>query len=143
MSQESRRRFLETAGMAHPHPELVKAGLFVSHEPFFYALDKLQVKYEMLRAHVVDGMSVTAAADTYGYSRAGFYVIWSGFDDRGMAGLIDERPGRRGPLKISPDIARFVQDAESALSGAALSELIEQRFGIKLHRRTVERLRQR
>ena len=143
MSQESRRRFLEGAGMAHPHPELVKAGLFVSQEPFFYPLDKLQVKYEMLRAHVVDGMSVSAAAATYGYSRAGFYLIWSGFEDRGMAGLIDARPGRRGPLKISPDIAQFVHDADPALSGAALSELIEQRFGIKLHRRTLERLRQR
>jgi transposase len=143
MSQDSRRRFLEAGGMLHPHPEAVTAGLFVSREPFFFALDKLQVKYEMLRSHVVDGLGVSAAADAHGYSRAGFYLIWSAFDDRGMAGLIDERPGRRGPVKISSDIAEFIAEADPALSGAALSGLIEDRFGVKLHRRTVERVRRR
>ena len=41
----------------NPHPEKVKAPLFASHA-FFDPEDKAQVKYEMLRAHVVDGVSV-------------------------------------------------------------------------------------
>jgi transposase len=102
-----------------------------------------QVKYEMLRSHVVDGVSVTAAAGAHGYSRAGFYLIWTAFEDRGMTGLLDERPGRRGPVKISSEIAQFVAEADPTLSGAALSPLIEERFEVKLHRRTVERLRRR
>lgn len=129
--------------MAHAHPESVTAGLFVSREPFFFALDKQQVKYEMLRAHVVDGLSVSAAAAAHGYSRAGFYLIHSAFDDRGMAGLVDEKPGRRGPLKISSDIAEFIDGADPALSGAAVAEAVADRFGVILHRRTIERLRRR
>jgi transposase len=143
MSQESRRRFLEAGGMVNPHPETVTAGLFASREPFFFALDKLQVKYEMLRAHVVDGVGVSAAATAHGYSRAGFYLIHSAFEDRGMAGLVDDKPGRRGPLKISPDIAEFIDGSDPTLSGAAVSVLVEERFGVRLHRRTIERIRRR
>jgi transposase len=121
----------------------VTAPLFVGREPFFFSLDKLQVKYEMLRAHVVDGVSVAAAADTHGYSRAGFYLVRGAFEDRGMAGLIDERPGRRGPVKVSEEIAAFIASADRSLSGAQLAGLIEDRFGVSLHRRTVERLRSR
>ena len=129
--------------MAHTHPESVTAGLFASREPFFFALDKQQVKYEMLRAHIVDGLSVSAAAASHGYSRAGFYLIHSAFDDRGMAGLVDEKPGRRGPLKITSDIAEFIDGADPSLSGAALAEAVADRFGVILHRRTIERLRRR
>jgi len=143
MSQQTRRRFLEAEGMVHPHPETVTAPLFVEHEPFFFALDKLQVKYEMLRSHVVDGLGVSAAAHAHGYSRAGFYLIWRAFEDRGMAGLIDERPGRRGPIKVSEDIAAFIAAANPSLSGAQLAAAIDDRFGVSLHRRTVERLRRR
>jgi transposase len=143
VSQESRRRFLEAAGMAHARPESVTAALFASREPFFFALDKQQVKYEMLRAHIVDGLGVSAAADAHGYSRAGFYLIHSAFTDRGMASLVDERPGRRGPLKISDDIAEFIDRSDPSLSGAVLAELIADRFGVRLHRRTIERVRPR
>lgn len=143
MSQESRRRFLEAEGMTHPRPESVTAELFVSREPFFFALDKQQVKYEMLRAHIVDGLGVSAAAAAYGYSRAGFYLIHSAFADRGMASLIDDKPGRRGPLKISDDIAEFIDRADPGLSGAALADQVADRFGVRLHRRTIERVRRR
>jgi len=49
--------------------------LFQAADPFFYALDKVQVKYEMLRAHFCDGDTVTAAARSHGYSRAEFYLV--------------------------------------------------------------------
>ena len=129
--------------MVHPHPEAVTAAVFNRHEAFFFAADKLQVKYEMLRSHVVDGLGVSAAAAAHGYSRAGFYLIWTAFEDRGMAGLIDERPGRRGPLKISEEIASFIAGSDPVLSGAELARQIEDRFGVSLHRRTVERVRRR
>lgn len=62
MSTTTRRRILEQAGLVHPRPEAVSAALFDGRESFFLALDKVQVKYEMLRAHVIDGLSATAAA---------------------------------------------------------------------------------
>ena len=61
MSEASRVRALTEAGLVHPHPEAVIAPLFAGGG-FFLALDKVQVKYEMLRSHLVDGISVTDAA---------------------------------------------------------------------------------
>ncbi len=143
MSQATRRTALESGGLVHPNPEAVRAALFGSGNSFFFALDKVQVKYEMLRSRVVDGLSVTAAAAVHGYSRAGFYLVDAGFEERGMAGLLDERPGRKGPLKLNDDISVFLRRAPLTMSGAALSKEVESRFGVSLHRRTVERARRR
>jgi transposase len=143
MGQTERRRSLQASGLVHPRPEAVRAPLFTSHEAFFFAEDKLQVKYEMLRAHVVDGMGVGAAAAAHGYSRAGFYLAWSAFEEAGMGGLIDARPGRRGPLKLYGEVAEFVRGADADLSGAQVAKLVEERFGVSLHRRTIERARAR
>ncbi len=141
MTTASRRRVLEQIGLLHPRPEAVTAPLFDGREPFFLALDKVQVKYEMLRAHIVDGLSATAAADRHGFSRAAFYLITAAFDDAGMRGLLDERRGRRGPLKLTPEVIEFVASADPTLSGAQLASEVEARFGVSLHRRTVERAR--
>jgi transposase len=141
MTQQSRQAVLEAAGLTHPSPDAVTAPLFTAGIPFFFALDKVQVKYEMLRAHVVDGVSVTAAAATHGYSRPSFYLTQASFAEQGMAGLLDERPGRRGPLKLSEEIVGYLLAAPADMSGAALARDVAQRFGVVLHRRTVERAR--
>ena len=140
LTLEQRRQALATAGLLHPHPDLVAATLFIGDNPFFLALDKVQVKYEMLRAHLVDGMTVLDAANQHGYSRAGFYLVTQAFAEEGMRGLVDDKRGRHGPLKVTPEIDAFVQSAQQ-LSGAALSEEVARRFGVELHRRTLERLR--
>jgi hypothetical protein len=48
---------------------------FRSHPEFFAAFDNAQVKYDMLRAHVVDVRSSTAAASEHRYSCASFYLV--------------------------------------------------------------------
>jgi hypothetical protein len=58
-----------------------------------------------------------------------------------MNGLLDERPGRRGPLKITPEILAFLAQVPPGVSGADLAGQIADRFGVELHRRTVERIR--
>lgn len=141
MSTSTRRRILEQAGFLHPTPQAVTAPLFTGSEPFFLAADKIQVKYEMLRAHLIDGLSATAAAEQHGYSRAAFYLIVDAFDEAGMRGLLDERRGRRGPLKLTPEVLKFINSADPTLSGAQLAAQIEHRFGLSLHRRTIERTR--
>jgi len=50
MSKESRLEALEGSGLVHPRPGEVTAELFCSGNGFFLAADKVQVKYEMLRA---------------------------------------------------------------------------------------------
>ena len=92
---------------------------------------------------VVDGLSITATAAAHGYSRAGFYLVETAFEQQGMVGLIDERPGRRGPLKLNDDIMTYLRQAPRSMSGAALAAEVETRFGVSLHRRTLERARRR
>ena len=118
------------------------APLFTSGSGFFLASDKVQVKYEMLRARLVDGLPVSEAASAHGYSRAAFYLVAAAFEQSGMAGLIDERRGRRGPVKLRPEIVDFIR-AEADGSGAQIAEEVADRFGVRLHRRTVERVRGR
>ena len=141
MSQASRLAGLERQGLVHPHPEAVTAQVFHDGGPFFLAADKVQVKYEMLRAHLVDGVSATEAAASHGYSRGGFYLVLASFTEQGMTGLLDERRGRRGPLRLTDEIVSFLRAAPREASGAALAREVEQRFGMNLHRRTVERAR--
>ena len=140
MSEASRRRALEAAGLVHPAPAAVCAPLFAAGG-FFLAADKVQVKYEMLRAHALDGISSTAAASSHGYSRAGFYLVSAAFTQAGMLGLLDERRGRRGPVKLTPAIVAYLAQAPAGVSGAELTAAVADRFGVELHRRTVERAR--
>ena len=141
MSEAERVRALTEAGLMHPSPEAVTVAVVHGIGRFFLPVDKVQVKYEMLRAHAVDGVSATASAAAHGYSRAAFYLVSAAFERAGMNGLLDERPGRRGPLKITPEILAFLAQAPPGVSGADLAGQISDRFGVELHRRTVERIR--
>ena len=142
MTNDSRRRALEAAGLVHPRPEAVTSPLFVDGDPFFFALDKVQVKYEMLRYHVVDGASVSAAARSHGYSRAEFYLVAAAFERSGMTGLLDEKRGRKGPTKLSPEVQGFL-DSLGPCSGSDASAALEAELGVRLHPRTIQRARQR
>lgn len=142
MTEASRIRALTEAGLVHPHAEGVAAPLFAGGG-FFLAVDKVQVKYEMLRAHLVDGITVTDAAAAHGYSRAGFYLVAAAFERDGMTGLLDDKRGRQGPVKLTAAIAEFLHSAPASVSGAVLAEEVAGRFGVRLHRRTVERVRRR
>jgi transposase len=133
---------LEAAGLLHPAPEAVTAAVFVEQPEFFAAFDKVQVKYEMLRAHLVEGETVTAVAAAHGYSRAAFYLVARAFEEAGMVGLLDERPGRRGPVKLSAEVLAFLKARSRERPGASGGELadeLERGLGVRLHRRTVER----
>ncbi|HUH69144.1 MAG TPA: helix-turn-helix domain-containing protein [Mycobacterium sp.] len=141
MGDTTRLRALTESGLVHPNPEGVYAPLFAGGSGFFLASDKVQVKYEMLRAHLVDDLPVSEAAAAHGYSRAAFYLVAAAFDQSGMAGLLDERRGRRGPVKLRPEIVDFIR-AEGG-SGAQIAEQVAERFGVVLHRRTIERVRGR
>jgi transposase len=97
----------------------------------------------MLRAHLLDGVSVTAAAAAAGYSRAGFYLAAAACEQAGMSGLLDDKRGRRGPVKLTAEIVEFLQAAPPARSGAQLATQVADRLGVVLHRHTVERARRR
>jgi transposase len=140
MSHQSRRQALDASGLTHPRPEAVTAGLFIGDSPFFFPLDKVQVKYEMLRAHFVDDLSVTAAAQAHGYSRAEFYLVAAAFEESGMAGLVDGRRGRKGPTKLAAEVRTFL-DGLGPCSAADAADQLEASIGVRLHPRSIQRVR--
>jgi hypothetical protein len=60
-----------------------------------------------------------------------------------MSGLLDDKRGRRGPVKLTEEVVEFLQAASQDRSGALLAAQVADRFGVVLHRRTVERARRR
>ena len=117
--------------------------LFRQHPTFFRPHDVLQVKYEMLRAHYVDARDVQAVCEAFGCSRQSFYVLRDRFRSGGLDGLQPRPPGRKGPTKCTPAVLAFLQAARTRApehSGAELAAQVQERFGIQLHRRTVERV---
>jgi transposase len=142
MSNDSRRQALEAAGLAHPRPEAVTSPLFGSGDSFFFSLDKVQVKYEMVRAHAVDGWSVTEAAGAHGYSRAEFYLVSASFEETGMTGLLEKPRGRKGPIKLTADVRSFL-DELGPCSAAEAAAAVGAALGVSLHPRSIQRARQR
>src|SRR5262249_372723 len=138
-----KRRALQQEGTLHPRRSRVRARLFWEHPTFFDARDELQVKYEMLRAHFVNGQTVTAVCAPFGYSRQTFYILRARFARRGLAGLRDARPGRVGPVKCTPEVVEFLETQRATDPTLSIPELVNRlarERGVRLHRRTVERL---
>ena len=137
-----KRKFLEETGALHRHPDRVRAELFERHR-FFDPLDKVQVKYEMLRAHAVEGRSVVSVAEAFGFSRETYYAAWAVFEECGVPGLADGKPGRPGPLKLTKEAAQWVRELyrhHPELSGREIAERLAADMDIEVHRRTIERL---
>jgi hypothetical protein len=93
-AESDKFEFLADQRALHPHPERIRDTLFRS-EDFLDASDLVQVRYEMLRRHVVEGRSVTQVTQAFGISRQMFYMLLRMFRKQGLYGLL---PRRRGPL---------------------------------------------
>jgi len=89
--KKDKRKFLEAAGALKTDPERVKDEKFHRQDEFFDPIDKVQVKYEMLRSHGVDGESVTEAARRFGYTRESFYQSMERLETEGILGLVDRK----------------------------------------------------
>lgn len=137
-----KRQFLQEAGALHPQPERVRARLFQRHR-FFDPLDKVQVKYEMLRAHAVEEQSVVSVAEEFGFSRETYYAVLAAFEAYGVPGLADGKPGRPGLWKLTDEAVAWVHALhrqEPRLSGREIARRLAAEFGIEVHKRTIERL---
>ena len=132
---------LREARCLNPHPQAVTDEAFTSQE-FFDARDAVQVKYEMVRRVRVDRVSVSAAADAFGYSRPSFYEAATALDEQGLDGLVPAKPGPRGGHKITAEVCAFAEAqlaADPTLRPADLVAPIAERFGMRVHPRSIER----
>lgn len=140
-SKDPKVTALREARCLNPHPEQVSDTVFVSQE-FFDARDAVQVKYEMVRRVRVDGDSVTTAVAAFGYSRPSFYEAAGALDEQGLDGLVPGKPGPRQRHKLTDEVCAFAEQrltADPSLRPADLVEPIEQRFGVRVHPRSIER----
>src|SRR3954451_6235476 len=132
---------LRQQGVLNPHPDAVTDPLFQTDD-FFDPQDLMQVKYEMLRRVEIDKASVTDAAAVFGLSRPAFYQAQHAVAQQGLAGLIPRKRGPHGGHKLTPAILEFVLRQRSDSPSLTIAELItriQQRFGVAVHRRTIER----
>lgn len=134
-----KEKALRDHGAFNTHP--VQDELFVGSE-FFDPRDLVQVKYEMLRKVHKEGKSISGAADGFGFSRPSFYKTKADFEREGVMGLIPRKRGPKGGHKLTAEVLDFVEGFKAQGEQPGISALmgrIEERFGLRVHRRTLER----
>lgn len=142
LNNSLKRTNLGKAGLFNSNAHRVQDPLFLKKPEFFDSCDKLQVQYELVRARMVDGHNVVDVCSRFGVSRQTFYTLQDKFSKHGTAGLLRKKPGPQGPSKWTEEIFNFTKNKienEPQVSGGSLRAEIEKTFGVRLHRRTVER----
>lgn len=132
---------LRKQGCLHPHPEKVTDEAFTSSE-FFDPRDLVQVKYEMLRQVRVDGQAISHAAAGFGLSRPSYYQAQAAYEKGGLPALLPQKPGPRRAHKLSDEVVMALREAlaeQPGLSPQDLVAMVEERFGVSVHRRSIER----
>ena len=140
MTTSAKKKALLASGTLNPHPEVVQSDLFKMD--FFDPCDRAQVKYEMLRAHSVDGDPVSEVCRQFGFSRESFYQIQQAFSQLGFSSLLPAKRGRKGPVKLKGEVLEFALEKKREdrdLDPGRLAALIRERYGTDIHRTTVMR----
>lgn len=136
---DAKEKALRDCGAFNTHP--VSDALF-SNSDFFDSRDLVQVKYEMLRRVHKEGEPVARAAASFGFSRPSFYKSLREFEREGIPGLLPRKRGPRSRHKLTDDVLAFIEgfcSGEKPPGICALLDEVEKHFGIRVHRRTLER----
>lgn len=139
---DAKRLALQGYSAVHPHPETVTDPLFATAD-FFDARDLVQTRYEMVRRVQVDDQAISGVAAAFGVSRPTVYQTLATFDAGGMPGLLPQRRGPRHGYKLRPEIVAFLVDARVADGAIPVSRLVQdvrEHFGVRVHRRSIERV---
>jgi transposase len=134
---ETKTEVLRRYRALHPHPEVVQDEAFCQGK-FFDPCDLVQVRYEMLRRHEVEGQTVTAVADTFGVSRQAFYMTEAAFAQMGVSGLLPRQPGPKRPYKCTGTVLDFVEQ-QASLPMKDVASAIQKRFGVSINPRSIQR----
>ena len=138
---DGKARELARSRTLNPRPEAVSDEAFAP-SGFFDARDLVQVKYEMVRRVETDGATVSAAVDAFGFSRQSYYTAAQALAHEGLAGLVPAKPGPRGEHKLTGEVLDHLVElraADPGLRPADLAAVVASRFGVRVHRRSVER----
>jgi len=136
---------LRRHGALNPRPADVKDELF-QHSEFFDPRDLVQVRYELVRRVLSDGHPISDAAKRFGVSRPTYYKLSASFEREGLTGLLPRKRGPKGGHKLRGEVLEALRAARAEdpdIDTTSLVELALQRFGIRVHPRTIERALQR
>lgn len=136
---DSKEKTLRDLGALNTHP--VADPLF-SDNDFFDSRDLVQVKYEMLRRVHKEGVSISQAAASFGFSRPSFYKSSKEFEKEGVTGLMPRKRGPHSGHKLTSEVLAFVEESSSRGQPTRISVLldeVEKHYGIRVHRRSLER----
>jgi transposase len=141
--QKTDRKILELTrtGTLNTHAAAVSDTLF-KENPFFDPKDLLQVRYEMLRRHSIDGQSIVEVANNFGVSRPTVYQAQLAFEKAGLSGLLPKRRGPKEGHKLSDEVIDYVRSlraADASLTIVDCIQAVQAKFSIKVHRRSLER----
>jgi transposase len=140
-TRDPKSRALQQEGSRHPHPEHVTDEMFLTHE-FFDPRDLVQVKYEMLRRVQSEGQAVSQSAARFGFSRPSFYQAQAAFQQGGLPALMPQKRGPKKAHKLTAEVVAFLrqsQQEDPSLRPAALASLVQDKYGVTVHRRSIER----
>ena len=140
-AQKTKLKSLKQNGTLNPRPDKVNDVKFIDHE-FFDPNDLLQVKYEMIRKVEQNETSVSEATSSFGFSRPSFYRLQEAFQKEGLVGLISKKKGPKEAHKLSEEVMDFVQneiEKDKSLKARKLKDLIQNKFDLTVHIRTIER----
>lgn len=132
---------LRARGSLNTDPKRVTDEVF-RQDDFFDVRDMVQVKYEMVRRTEIDGLPASHAAQAFGVSRPTFYAAKTALDSGGIPALVPAKPGPRRAHKLSDEVVDTLEQAlaeDPARRAKDLAALAEERFGVSVHPRSVER----
>jgi transposase len=102
----------------------------------------LQLKYETLRALELESYPMAKAARDFGLSRPTIYEAQRQFQAQGLEGLLPHKRGPKAAHKLTDEVLQFVKDqivSEANIKAEELVRRVRQRFGVKLHPRTIQK----
>lgn len=133
---------LQATGTLNRKPQAVTDPLFRTGG-FFDPRDLLQVRYEMVRRHLVEEEPVAVTARQFGVSLPTAYQAHVAFKAYGLAGLLPKRRGPKHGHKLTPEVLSHIEQRRRERPNLRASDLLadlQRTFGLALHRRSLERL---
>lgn len=133
---------LQATGTLNRRPQAVTDPLFQTGG-FFDPRDLLQVRYEMVRRHLVEDEPIVATARLFGVSLPTAYQAHVAFKAGGLAGLLPKRRGPKHGHKLTPAVLSHIEQRRRERPNLRASDLLadlRRTFGLTIHRRSLERL---
>ncbi len=130
---------LEASGTLNRRPERIRSQRFRAGG-FFDPRDLLQVRYEMVRSAGDEPLAEVAAE--FGVSVPTCVRIRRSFREGGLQALAPLRRGPRRAHKVSDEILDFIaayRSEHGPVGTRRLAPVIEERFGVSLHPRTINK----